>query len=267
MKDLDVIVVNYRTPADLEGFIRSYDQHSGTFESTLYVVNVCPREADLEIGAWAVETGLNPTHHIVFDENVGYGRAVNHAASLGSSKVIAAFNADTRLTEGCLDECYKALHGNPSWGVVGPRQVDEQNRITHAGIFGTHAIPKHRAWHKKDGEGQYDDVLEAITVSGSAYFIKRRVWDDLMECPIYKALVPEAEGAFLPTPLFYEETWCSYHAFAHGHKVMYYGPAKMVHKWHESIRSNDKSGWANKAFVEARDLFRAACDAHGLDHD
>jgi len=263
---IDVIVVNYRTPGDLQQFIESYDAHSGRKDSTLWVVNVDPREADLEVGEWAERTALNPTFHIVHDTNIGYGRAVNHAASLGEAQVIAAFNADTRLTEGCLDLCFERLMAEPTWGILGPRQVDNEGRITHAGIFGTHKVPKHRAWHKSNSAA-YDDVLEAITVSGSAYFIKRRVWDELTECPIYKEVAPDAEGAFLPTPLFYEETWCSYHAFAHGHKVMYFGEAEMVHRWHESIKSNNKSAWANEVFKDSRSLFRKACDAHGLEHD
>lgn len=263
---LDVVVVNYRTPGDLQQFIESYDAHSGNVNSNLYVVNVEPRQADLDIGDWAVRTALNPTQHIVHETNVGYARAVNNAAALGEAQVIAAFNADTRLTEGCLERCFQALMQNQDWGVLGPRQVDDSGRITHAGIFGTHKVPKHRAWHKKDDE-EYEDVREAITVSGSAYFIKRRVWDELTACPIYREVAPDAEGAFLPTRLFYEETWCSYHAFAHKHKVMYYGPEKMIHRWHESITANKKNAWANKAFTEAQALFRQACEAHGLEHD
>lgn len=260
---IDVIVVNYRTPDDLQGFMDSYDKYSGRISSTCYIVNVDPTEQDDKLAHYFVESALNPVVYVKHEENVGYARAVNSAAKLGTAPIIAIFNADVRFTERSLDEMYQAFIVNGSWGIAGPRQIDDRGRITHAGIIGTLKNPKHRGWREPNSE-KFGDIREVVSVSGSAYFIRRKIWDELTACPLYREFCPEAEGAFLPTPHYYEETFCSYHAQAHEHLVMYYGPVTMVHRWH---KASPLGGQAEKLMPESRKLFRAACDHHGIPHD
>jgi hypothetical protein len=101
-------------------------------------------------------------------------------------------------------------------------------------------------------------------VSGSAYFIKRKVWDFLTECPTYREVAPKARGAFLPTSHYFEETFCSYHAQAHGWKVMYYGPVVIRHEWHQA---SPVGGWAERQFPVSQKYFREACGRHGIPCD
>lgn len=258
--DLSAVVVNYRTPDDLSAFLQSFAEHPpvGTWELT--VVNVAPKPTDRQIAAeWAERLPLRIVDH---DTNVGYALACNYAASDAKGDAFAFFNADVRLTAGALETCSRALLAHDDWGVLGPRQIDDHGRFTHAGIFGTNSAPIHRAWHSRD-QGAYRDVKEAVTVSGAAYFIKRNAWEELTNCPTYQKLHPGA-GAFLPTQHYYEETWVSYHARAHGWKVMYFGEATIVHQWH---KASPLGGHADQQMTPSRVLFRQACDAHGIDRD
>lgn len=255
---VDLVVTNYRTPGDLESFCWSLFDQLPHIPWTLTVVNVSPTADDLEVGDRVAEWGPNVIH-LAFEENIGYGRACNAGASGRSNPVLALFNADVTLTRGAVDECYWALANHPTWGVLGPRQVDDHGRLTHAGIFGTRSAPAHRAWMAFNNDS-FADVQSAVTVSGAAYFIKRTVWNELTDCQLYRE-VADAEGAFLPTPHFYEETWCSYHAFQHGHEVVYYGPVCIVHKWH---KASPVGGWAERQMPISQALFRAACDVHGI---
>lgn len=261
---LDIVVVNYRTPHDLRGFIKSLLKHPPSVDWHATIANVSPTPQDTTEAANALNDGAGRCSIETFPDNVGYARAVNHcvAGAPNPRRVVAVFNADTRITEGVLDECYTALIANADWGVVGPRQIDQRGRFTHAGIFGPDSAPAHRGWMQTD-LSLYQDVLEAYSVSGSAYFVKREVWDELTQCPIYRAEFPEASGAFLPTPLFYEETWCSIHARHHGFKVMYYGVATMLHFWHGSIATHG----GDQVIPQAKETFMRACRAHGFDHD
>jgi len=252
--ELDVIVVNYKTYDDLQSFIDSYYNLTDSTVTNLVVVDVegDPRQV------------VAASNVVRFDENIGYARACNFGANVTSAPYLAFFNADTVLKNGVLDLCVQALRDHSDWGVVGPLQVDEQGRVTHAGIFGTHAEPRHRAWKSKVNPA-LRDVREAITVSGSAYFTKRETWNELKSCDIYCRIAPDAEGAFLPTPHFYEETWYSYHAHSHGWKVMYLGTAEMIHKWH---KASPVGGKAEKEYMPiSREMFRRACDEHGIDRD
>lgn len=258
MHGVDVIVCNYKTPGDLQRFLDSYEESDSR---NLWIVNVCPDREDTRVAvAYAKEReGVSVLEH---HTNVGYARAVNNAAAFGSHDVIAIFNADTELWSGVVEECSEALMSDPDWGVLGPRQVDRRNRITHGGIIGTHSRPQLRAWRQVD-EGQCSDVVEAVTVSGSAYFVKRSVWNELTDCHHFQSY--GAEGAFLPTQHYYEETWCSYHAWAHGYKVIYWGPSVMLHEWHQS---SPVGGQADQLwYKESKALFNEACERHGIPHD
>lgn len=255
---LDIIVVNYHTPNDLRRFLASLDRHPPSCEASLTVVDVDVDATTTSI-PWPGGTGA----HLGVVGNIGYARSCNFGASRRSHNVIALFNADVELTAGALDACHNALIENDDWAILGPRQVDQRKRIRHAGIFGTHTKPAHRGWQETD-RGQYTDIQDAVTVSGSAYFIKRSVWNELTECPLYRAIAPDAQGAFLPTAHYYEETWCSYHAWAHGHRVIYFGSTTIIHKWHQA---SPVGGWAERQLPLSREYFRSACDLHAIPRD
>ena len=247
---VDVVVVNYKTNDLLADFVNSYEKHK--FDGcTLTVVDIEP--------AMSLADPLRYTYKS-FTENVGYSKACNVGASYGTNDVILLANADTVLSEG-LEECYNALIGFDDWGCLGPRQVNDQNQITAGGVFGHTQSPKQRSWLEPD-HGQCNDVREdALTISGALYFVKRSVWNELTSCPTFQQTNPGAIGAFLDTPHYYEETFCSYHMRAHGYRCVFYGAVKMVHYWH---RASPAGGWADQQMARSRDLHRAACATHGI---
>lgn len=252
---LDVVVVNYQTPRDLNLFAESLYDNLPDLPVTLFFVSNSPKKEDLEVVEKWMDRPEIEAHHIVNHDNVGYGKAFNQAFAQGDRRVTVAFNADVILEPGALDRCYDALMGNKDWAVLGPRQVDLTGKLTHGGIFGTLAAPQHRGWKKYD-KAEYGDIREAVTVSGSAYFLKRDVGEMLIACSGF--------GPFLETPHYFEETTCSYHCQAHGYKVFYYGPVKIIHKWMGATKDN---AWATQKFRESQKMFRAFCDDHGIPHD
>jgi GT2 family glycosyltransferase len=255
---IDIVVVNYKSPQDLDEFIESLERHPIRASASLTIV-----EVDSEPYSHQFSWQGKPGRTIGVAGNIGYARACNLGALYGTRDHIAFFNADVVITKNAIDWCHDALERNPDWAVLGPCQLDHQNRVRHAGIFGSLDAPVHRGWNETY-RGQYADVKDAVTVSGSAYFIRRKAWDELTHCPLYRDVAPDADGAFLPTQHYYEETWCSYHAHAHQLKVVYYGYVTIVHKWH---RASPVGGWAEQQMPVSRDYFRKACDHHGIDHD
>jgi GT2 family glycosyltransferase len=255
---IDIVVVNYHSPADLNEFVESLERFPVRADASLTIVDV-----DVDPYLRFFEWGGKPGRTIGLRGNVGYARACNYGAAIGARDHIALFNADVVLTKGAIDLCHDALQNQPDWAILGPCQVDNGNRIRHAGIFGTLDAPVHRGWNENN-HGQYNDVRDAVTVSGSAYFVRRSVWDELTGCSLYRDVAPEAQGAFLPTSHYFEETWCSYHAQTHGHRVVYYGYVTIVHKWH---RASPVGGWAEQQMPISRSYFREACDHHGILHD
>lgn len=260
MVNLISVVVNYKTDHLLEKFLASYDKYVARPDRILAI-------CDVE----NLNSAFNhrPDMLIQFGDNVGYARAANlAAASLGGlykKADIAVFNADTEfIDENCVDSCLELLHSDSNIGVVGPLQTTKNGKVTHAGIFGTNEQPLHRGW-MDNFKDRFRDVQEAVTVSGSAFFVKREVWDLLTSCTIFQDSNPNALGAFLETPLFYEETYLSYHAREHGFKVVYNGKAEMIHEWHKSVEDNQI--YADRVYKESREMFRKACDSHGILRD
>jgi hypothetical protein len=158
---------------------------------------------------------------------------------------------------------------NPEIHILGPKQRDEQGYITHAGIIGTNTEPKHRAWREPDPQDTaYRDRIECVTVSGSAYFVRREVWDALTNNEKYREIYPDAIGAFLPTPHYYEETWCSYFARHLGYNVVYDGSVSIGHSWHASTpKPGQGVSHADSYFPISREIFRKACDHIGIERD
>lgn len=268
---LDIIIVNYRTPGDLDRCLASLANYPPSVPYSVLVMNNGPQPEDVRVAEkWCDQQRIQERgrwDHYAF-RNIGYAAACNAGGMMSQSEVIGCFNADVEFTYGTLDACHDALHQqepDARWGVLGPRQVDRDGRITHAGIFGGNTSPRIRGW--KQHTTDYQDLREdATSVSGSAYFVTREVWDSLTRCPQYLAFLRTRGldlplGPFLPTSHYYEETWCSYHAAAHGYKIVYWGLHTMVHQWHQA---SPVGGQAERWLPESQRLFRQACSWHGI---
>lgn len=201
---------------------------------------------------------------LVYNNNVGYAEACNQLAAMGNCDNIALLNGDVWFTSQNVVDLDRFLRTHSDVAVVGPKSRNEACQINHAGIDGTNERPYHRSWMKEDvGDVFHRDVVPMVSVSGSAFFVNRSIWNELKDCPIYQSLHPGA-GAFLPTRHYYEETWFAYHARAHGYNVMYNGEVSIGHTWHAS---SPVGGEADKEFQVSRAMFREACDAHGILRD
>lgn len=274
---IDLVVVNYKTPDDLDAFLLSVlfnaDSEDVSRIESLTIMNVDPGEDDRKTASeYAVSLGTLLVADInVVDVpwNCGYAIACNRGANYGKADVVAFFNADTQVRSGVIDGCVRAFVDHPRWGIVGPKQVDDDNRITHAGIFGSDDSPRLRGW-RQHGSNFSDVRDDCYSVSGSAYFVRRSLWDTLRRCPTFiesrNSIIREhGNGAFLPTPHYYEETYLSLHARYHGWKIAYLGNLEMVHRWH---KASPVGGKVEKVHLPvSREMFRKACKAHGMIHD
>lgn len=201
--------------------------------------------------------------------NIGYSAACNMMASKSNADIIALLNADVWFTAEDLIKIENIFDQNKDIHILGPKQRDENGLITHAGIVGTNTKPAHRGWRAADQtDSLFRDRVECVTVSGSAYFIRREVWDTLTNHPKYRELYPNAIGAFLPTPHYYEETWCSYFARHLGYNVVYDGSVSIGHSWHASSpKPGQGYSHADAQFPVSREIFRKACDYMGIERD
>jgi GT2 family glycosyltransferase len=271
---LGLAVVSYHSLPDLTAFCESLVDARPQIYISLNIVCVetTPDERtvvdQLATDLQGVVDVVSTTYH---PDNCGYARSCN-AAAVAFLKdphidTVAFFNADTKLRSGVLERVVEVMWSDGSYAIAGPRQIDTEGKITHAGIFNGLASPQHRGWHEPAGN-KYQDVRDDATfVSGSAYFVKAPVWSMLSECPHYRAVDPASEGAMLTTHLYYEESWVSAHAHSHGLRVVYVGDATMEHRWHGAIGPAGLDG--TNLFRESKAKFVHACESHdpAIDHD
>ena len=266
MTDLDLVLINFRTPDLVMRFVASLREYTPEdLDVHLIVVDNDPEPfeglIDDDLRVDGVRTSL-----VTSRRNLGYNVGCNVGAALGNGRIIALLNSDVRLlNDECLPRMVDFLDADPRAAVAGPLQIDDLGRATHAGIFGTQSDPQHRAFLQPVTD-EHRDIRPAVTVSGSAYFIKRSAWTVLTSCPLYQDVAPGAPGAYLPAQHYYSDTWCSYHASAHGMGVWYVGDAEIEHLWHKSSPVNGEMD-RGPVFDADRSLFRRACDHHRIPRD
>lgn len=261
---LDLVAIAYRAPMETSRFFDSFVHMDVPF--TLTVVENSSPEPDvrrvIEEKAPEVERNKNCLAvEVVYNQsNVGYARACNFGAMKFSNPYIGLLNCDLEWRPRVASRIIQRFESDERIGVVGPRTTDSDGRLTHSGIVKRGSADGHRYWLQQD-RGQASDVIDAQTVSGSTYFIRRDVWDFLTDCPQYRVIAPRARGAFLPTEHYFEETFCSYHATAHGWRVVYDGTVHMIHEWGRS-----DSGAIQKFWDRSKRQYVQACAAHGISY-
>lgn len=256
---IDIVVVNYKRHDLTKQFLDSFFQYE---PSSYYTLTVIDNEGDYGM-AYRLKREYPGVLFYIMEQNLGYARACNFGVGLNDNPYVVLFNNDmTFINDNCIDLCIDYLKNNDDVAVVGPLQYSSNGKVTHGGIFGTLDKPEHRQF----GGNNIDscrDVREAVTVSGSAYFTKRSIWNEMQNCSIFKSEFPEAKGAFPPFPHFFEETLYSYHISGHGYKCVYLGTAEMIHEWHQS----SPHGSQDENFKYGQKYFRQFCSKHGIPCD
>lgn len=266
---IDLCVINYNTRpllerllntlhSDIDNVPRSWNLHiadNGSSDDTVH---------------WLMQNGNKyQITTAISNENIGYSAACNQLAANSGAEVIALLNADVWFTSEDIFKINNIFEENPDIHILGPKQRDENGFITHAGIVGTNTKPGHRGWRQHDPNDElFRDRIDCVTISGSAYFIRREVWDALSNNEKYLEIYPNSTGAFLPTPHYYEETWCSYFARHLGYRLVYDGTVSIGHSWHASSpKPGEGISEADKMFPISREIFRKACDHFGIERD
>lgn len=264
---IDLLLVNHNTQGKLERLLDTLHKDDDGESWKLYLADNGSTDGSKY---WLLNNASRyRIERVHMNVNIGYAAAVNGLAKRSNSRYLAAINADTWFHTEDVAAIIERFKTDDNIAVVGPKQRDEDYNIRHAGIVGSNVNPKHRGWAALDHYDQaFRDVIDCVTVSGSAYFMRRDIWDEMTRCPLYRSALRKvgkgADGAFLPTQHYYEETWYSYHVREHGHRVVYDGNISIGHTWRASTGASPK---LREYFKESKKLFVIACQTHGIEHD
>lgn len=261
---IDLLVVNYNTPKLLKRFL---DVLHSDYEPDVWKLYLADNGSTDDSQEWIMENAASYNiEEVIFNENIGYAKAINDLAFRSNSEILCALNSDVWFPTNHVKEVAQSFNELPNVGVLGVKQMDEEFRVRHGGIFWDRVSnPSHRAWTQYDpGDRLCKDAQRCWTVSGSIYYVKRSVWNEITNHPKYRELYPDAKGAFLPTPHYFEETFCSQMTHHLGHDVWYDGRVQTAgHTWHASNSVGDN----NDKFAYSRQLYIAACNYIGIPHE
>lgn len=278
-KVLDLCIVSYNVKDKMDRLLRSISKPE------LERVNIHIVDNNSSDGSYDFLRSVQDEYGFSLrrNPNIGYSAACNYMASLTDSALIGLLNSDIWFVDGAIDKIIESFDLHPEAAVIGPKQRDERGNITHAGIVGTNRAPKHRGWHEPDlADTEFRDFIECVTISGSAYFVRRSAWEDLAKNKTYLALYnkfaeltasilrtdpkywTDNPGAFLSTPFYYEETAASYLLRALGYKICYDGSISIGHSWHSS---HDRGSEMDKMFRLSQSMFREVCDVFNVERD
>lgn len=264
---IDLLICNYNTCARLKYLLDTlHSDLEGDSPWNVYIADNGSQDGSYD---WLIRNeGSYNISGIFKNANVGYSTAINSMAALGRSDLLAAVNADTWFTTNHIRQVISSFNDNPNQAVMGPKQMDSRGRIRHGGIFWDGSPgknPEHRGWALEDlSDEKYKTRDRCWTVSGSLYYVRRSVWEELGNDLAYRILHPVAQGPFLPTFMYYEETFFSVFAQHKGYEVWYDGEVETAgHEWHASNKPGDNVSH----FRASQYMYRETCNSLGIKHE
>ncbi len=245
------VVVSHNQPDRLERAVTTWLHHH---DGLLVVALSAPT-----VDAADTAADLARAHHLpvaTYDTNIGFNLAANRTlarwANPADYGAYAVINDDTWFTSPAVNELAAHLDRDATLAAVGPRQVDEQNRITAGGFFGDPPID--RLFHQS--AVPLETSADATRLAGSMIVWRATAWQQLATCP---GTPPDAHGAYAPTSHYFGETFACVHARAHGWRLGFAGDVTVGHTWHAS---SPVGGYGEQHIDTDRRLYETLCDHH-----
>ena len=195
---IDLCVINYNTRPLLQRLLDNLHKSTSS-EDKFWDLYIADNHSSDDTVDWLrLNDDKYKINRIDLNQNIGYSAAANKLASRGCNSVIGILNADVWFNNNDIKKICKIFNQEPNVHILGPKQRDEYGNIRHAGIVGTNIAPVHRGWNQNDPEDLlYRDRVSCVTVSGSAYFIRRSVWNALTKNDKYQEMLDAALIAYV----------------------------------------------------------------------
>jgi GT2 family glycosyltransferase len=171
--DIDIVIVNWNAGDMLRDCVQSALDTGKDLLGRIIVVDNGSTDQSLE--------RLPKDARIVIvrtGENLGFGRACNRGAALGSSRFLLFLNPDTRLYSTTLDDVQQFMDspGAQQVGVCGIRLIEDdgsvqQHTTEYPGPLNVYQVDRFRTSFDHESDRTVPHVI------GAFYFIRRKVFD------------------------------------------------------------------------------------------
>jgi hypothetical protein len=188
---LDIVIVNWNSGGFLSDCLKSVAQHphDQNMVQSVAVVDNASTDGSENVG----NAGELEPHWVHNDVNVGFSRACNQGARIGSAPYLLFLNPDTRLMEGSLSIplAYLESTAHKNIAIVGIQMLDERGeparscaRLPTASSMllrslGLDQLP----WFSKYGymmrEWPHEETRRVGHVMGAFYLVRRELFEQL----------------------------------------------------------------------------------------
>ncbi len=185
--DVSVIIVAYRSEADLPDCLDSIAPAAGEVAHELIVVDNASPDASAEVAR------AHRPDAVVLDEetNHGFGRAVNLASRHARGRYLLLVNPDARLHPGTIDALVTFADEHPGHGFYGGRVLTPSGELDPKSCWGlpsawsafcyatglSSAFRRSRLFDPTSlGPWERDDVREVGAVSGCLLLVSTEAW-------------------------------------------------------------------------------------------
>jgi len=231
--DLSIIIVNYRTYDLTKQTIGSIITKKHSFSYKIYMVDNASQDGSLEKlqEDFSKEADDGLIKFITNKENKGFAFANNVAIKQASSKYVLLLNSDTIIMDNCLEECINYMEADKHIGALGCKVVLPDGTLDKAckRSFPDVNVSLYRMtglshlFPRSERFGKYNltyldenEIYEVDCLVGAFMMVRSAAIDQI--------------GLLDETFFMYGEDidWC-YRIKSTGWKVVYYGPAKIIH--------------------------------------
>ncbi len=222
-----MLLVGYRTREELHKCLTSLRSGAAGVDTEVVLVDNASGDGTVE----HVRERFPEVVVIALEENIGFGRAVNLAASRARGEHLMLLNPDTEVLPGAVRRLRDFARANPRAGLVGGRTLTAEGTTEPSCCWGrptmwstfcfaaglSTAFRAHRFFDPEAmGGWDRDSAREVGVVTGCLVMVHRDVWAEL--------------GGFDPRFFMYgEDTDLSLRAHKAGYRPMITPDAEVVH--------------------------------------
>ena len=237
LKDLTIIIVNYKTREFLRQCLHSIENSVEGLDFEIYVVDNNSNDGSVEM----LIKEFPEANLIVNRQNLGFAKACNQGIRASESKYVLLLNPDTIIVDDAINHMVNYIKKHPSVGGIGPHIIgtDKRTQLSYSrfGSFPVTRQPLIKFLERFHDKKLAKKLLEKIEVkkpksvtllSGACLMLNRKVL--------------ESEGLLDENMFMYVEVEdLCYGAKKNGWEMIYYPYAEIIHYGRESQKQADFS--------------------------
>jgi O-antigen biosynthesis protein len=210
---VSIVIPVYNAWEMNEKCIASIIEHTGDVAYEVIVADDCSTDETKDISKYFINVV-----HVRNEQNLGFLKNCNHAASYARGKYIHFLNNDTEVKTGWLSSLVRLMESDAAIGMTGSKLVYPDGKLQEAGgIIWNDASGWNYGNRQNPDMPEFNYVKEVDYISGASMLVRKALWEEL--------------GGFdeCYTPAYCEDSDLAFAVRQKRYKVVYQPLSEVVH--------------------------------------